>query len=157
MATSSVGNKRGEEMKDLDFLFAAFTLTIILGSYPTNAGAVSQTDASVSNRETAKIVFDAQLDAKHKNMIIIVLDLTGLDSKKAVTKVTVNVEFLDKNGKVIGTQQFPFSGNEDPPLMAGKKYSRRFEYNDKLPQPVAMVKPLGTVALKTTSSQAVQE
>jgi hypothetical protein len=105
-----------------------------------------------------KIQCDAHLDSKHKGWVIVVLDLTGLSPMKNVEHATIAVDFLDGNGKKVGSQKFPFVDNSEQSLPAGHKYSRPYGYSDKgFSGPVVIAKAVSADALVVTDVRAVKK
>jgi hypothetical protein len=115
--------------------------------------------AASEKSKKSHVTCDVQLDPHSHQRIIIILDLTDLDATKQVAKAQVSVEFVDVSGKVIGTKQFAFvnPGANESPLPAGKKYSRRFEYDEhSFQMPVATVRLTSSNALVTTEIKAAE-
>jgi hypothetical protein len=119
--------------------------------------SAAQTAATVNKKEES-LKYDAHLDSKKPKTVIVIVDLSLLDSSKSVTNLLVPVEFVDEHGNTLGKREFKFVDAEthDPALRGGQKYSRRFEYDDTTLPHVAMVKPLPSSALIITEIDAFE-
>jgi hypothetical protein len=119
--------------------------------------SAAQTAAPI-NKKGSSLEYDAHLDSKKPKTIIVIVDLSWLDSSKSVTNLLVPVEFVDEHGNILGKREFKFVDAEahDPSLRGGQKYSRRFEYDDTTLPRVAMVKPLPSNALIITEVDAFE-
>jgi hypothetical protein len=136
-------------------LTASFGVLIAGSLFVLTYQAAGQADSAKSKK--SGVTCDVQLDPHNHQRIIIILDLTDLDATKQLSKAQVSVEFVDDHGKVIGTKQFAFinPGANESPLAAGKKYSRRFEYDERsLQAAVATVRPISSNALVITEIKA---
>ena len=136
-------------------ILSASISVLIAGSLFVPTHQAAGQDASPKSKKS--VTCDVQLDPRNHQRIIIILDLMDLDATKQIAKAQVSVEFVDDSGKVIGTKQFAFvnpAANESP-LPAGKKYSRRFEYDEhSFQMPVAAVRLVSSNALVTTEIKA---
>jgi hypothetical protein len=138
-------------------IFSVSVGVLIAGSLflPTHQAA----GQAASSKSKKGVTCDVQLDPHNHQRIIIILDLMDLDATKQIAKAQVSVEFVDDSGKVIGTKQFAFvnpAANESP-LDSGKKYSRRFEYDEhSFQMPVAAVRLVSSNALVTTEIKAAK-
>lgn len=117
----------------------------------------SQTKTIETKGASNPLKCDAVLDPKNHKILLIV-DMKNLDLTKEVTKIQIAVEFRDKDGHVLGTKSFLFvdPDRQDAPLLPGKTYYRRFEYDPKIFPSLASVEPLPAHALAITELKAVK-